>query len=63
MKRRGLAESNPWEGQGEYRRRNKGKPKRPFDKDELLKLLSLTRPQWSGHAMGPQFKTWCNSAS
>jgi integrase len=40
MKRRGLAESNPWEGQGEYRRRNNSKPKRPFGKNELLKLLS-----------------------
>ena len=60
MKRRGLAESNPWEGQGEYRRRNKSKPKRPFGKDELLKLCLLTRQRWSGHAMGPPFKTWCD---
>jgi integrase len=53
MKRRGLAESNPWEGQGEYRRRNKGKPKRPFDKDELLKLLSTDPATAVGPRYGP----------
>jgi integrase len=48
-----LAESNPWEGQGEYRRRIKSKPKRPFAKDELLKLLSADPATVVGSRYGP----------
>jgi site-specific recombinase XerD len=40
MIKRGLAESNPWQGQGDFSKRAKGtSSKRPFTADELLKLL------------------------
>jgi integrase len=53
LKRRGLVESNPWEEQGEYRRRTKSKPKRPFGKDELLRLLSADPATVVGSRYGP----------
>jgi integrase len=40
MMKRGLAESNPWQGQGDFSKRAKGSSsKRPFTHEELLKLL------------------------
>jgi integrase len=40
MIKRGLAEGNPWAGQGDFSKRAKGSSgKRPFSADELLKLL------------------------
>lgn len=40
MVRRGVVEVNPWSGQGDYSRRNKAaRTKRPFNAEELVKLL------------------------
>jgi integrase len=40
MLKRGLAETNPWQGQADYSKRAKiANYKRPFNADELLKLL------------------------
>src|SRR5688572_15569975 len=39
MRRQGLAESNPWEGQGKRKDKNGAQHKRPYNTRELLRLL------------------------
>jgi hypothetical protein len=39
MRSQGLAESNPWEGHGKKKDKNGAKPKRPYNRNELLRLF------------------------
>jgi len=53
MIKRGLAEANPWQGQGDFSRRAKAaSTKRPFRADELLKLLRGDPVALMGHRYG-----------
>jgi integrase len=55
MIKRGFADANPWQGQGDFRqrRRNQENNKRPYTKEELLNLLAADPAEIMGERYGP----------